>query len=163
MDTFRYNHYLQWSGYLVRGHWFWLTNSWYPPPTGQVSSGTVFYPTSSTTYTVVGSFNSLNTCTNSATQLITVNPKPALVAFPPAALCYLSRWYFTVFSNGATTINWQPVGLNGNPLTVSPGSTTIYISLQHINGRLYRAERNEGRKIRSVPTIGYPPLICTGY
>jgi|GEM_PF-1048293 len=86
-------------------------------------------PTVSTTYTVLATGS--NGCTGSATQLIGTYPLPSVTASSnrPNEMCPTETAILTAAGTGVTyqwTSNVSPVVLVGNPVNVSPSSTTIY-------------------------------------
>ncbi|HXC05430.1 MAG TPA: gliding motility-associated C-terminal domain-containing protein, partial [Bacteroidia bacterium] len=104
------------------------TYSW-SPSTG-LSSTVVNNPTANpvntTTYTLT--VTGANSCTNTATVLVTVNPLPVISVTGTLAVC--SGTGTTLTATGASTYSWSPVtGLSSstvsNPL-VTPSATTTY-------------------------------------
>lgn len=91
-----------------------------------VTNGVSFTPTSTTTFTVVGT--SANGCTNSDQVVVTVAQLPIVNAGPDLNLCTGSA--LTIPGSGALTYNWSPAtGLNStniaNPIA-TPTVTTTY-------------------------------------
>lgn len=79
-------------------------------------------PASTTTYTVTGTMSG---CSATATQVITVDPTPTVVATASnSTLCSGDSTILAV--SGATTYSWMPGNLSGSAVTVSPSSTTTY-------------------------------------
>ena len=80
-------------------------------------------PATTTTYTVIGT--SAAGCTASSTRLITVNTPPSVgtTATLTSLPCGGST---TLTGTGASTYSWQPGGLSGISVTVSPATTTTY-------------------------------------
>ncbi len=86
-------------------------------------------PTSSGNFTYYAQItNSITGCTNSsrvATNSVTVNPTPNVIATAsPGTICATSTT--TLTANNASTYVWQPGGLTGGSIVVSPATTTTY-------------------------------------
>ena len=80
-------------------------------------------PTITATYTVLG--EDANTCLNTATVSVLVNPLPTLTTVAtPSTICFGTS--LTLSSSGAITYTWNPTGLNGAVITDSPNVTTTY-------------------------------------
>ncbi|MFI5141208.1 MAG: hypothetical protein ACHQII_02525, partial [Bacteroidia bacterium] len=94
---------------------------------GDTTNSITVSPTSTTTYTVVGS-NGPNTCGGASTQTITVKPKPIINLGKDTVICgVISRPI--VLNAGASsgfTYNWS-TGANTNTISVS-SSGTYYVS-----------------------------------
>jgi hypothetical protein len=96
------------------------TYTWFPPAiTG--SSGTVA-PTTPTTYVVYGT-NSLG-CTSVSFHIVVVKPKPIITGSTPTVLI-CPGGSATLSAGGAVSYTWSHA-LSGNPVVVSPQTTTIY-------------------------------------
>ncbi|MEI6853107.1 MAG: PKD-like domain-containing protein, partial [Bacteroidota bacterium] len=97
------------------------TYVWNP---GGLSGTTVnVCPAATTTYSVTGTSGA--GCTGSNTVTVTVLPNPVVTASAlPTAICVGQS--STLTANGATTYLWQPGGLAGSSISVSPALTTIY-------------------------------------
>jgi hypothetical protein len=95
-------------------------------PGGLTGSVVTLCPTVTTIYTVTGTDGSSNTC--SAKDTIIVNPNPVVTpTATPSTVCAESTTHLSATSSVVgTTYVWNPGGLNGNPILVSPSSTTIY-------------------------------------
>ena len=78
-------------------------------------------PTITTTYFVTGTNG--NTCTNTATAIVTVNPLPAVTA-SRGNICFGKS--LTISAGGASTYTWSNSLGNGASKTVSPTITTTY-------------------------------------
>lgn len=88
-------------------------------------------PTATTTYTLTMTVNGVTANYNSTcgpvTGTITVNPVTSLTVTPsvtPNPIC--SGNTATLTATGANSYTWNPGGLTGSTVTVTPGSTTIY-------------------------------------
>lgn len=81
-------------------------------------------PTITSSYTVEGT-NSFG-CTNQtvATVTVTNNSLPVISVSGPSLSC--SGQNISLASNGASTYTWQPGGMNGFLVSVSPAITTVY-------------------------------------
>ncbi|MFN5182383.1 MAG: hypothetical protein ACK5D5_05095, partial [Bacteroidota bacterium] len=77
-------------------------------------------PTVTTTYTVSGTSNG---CTGTGTVTVNVNPNPTVTA-TPTTIC--SGASATISSSGASSYTWNPGGLSGSSVSVTPASTTVY-------------------------------------
>ena len=78
-------------------------------------------PTVTTTYTISGTSGA---CNGVNTSTVTVKATPTVAASAPAAMC--TGQTVTLTANGATTYTWNPGGLSGTSVTVSPGATQNY-------------------------------------
>lgn len=103
--------------------------SWTPTSTLSCSScdSTYAFPTATTTYTVIGT--SSNSCKDTTTVDVTVNPLPNVDAGADKDICIGNST--TLLATGATTYDWTPAtGLSctncANP-TANPTTTTTYI------------------------------------
>ncbi|MCD6017054.1 MAG: hypothetical protein K0S53_175 [Bacteroidetes bacterium] len=135
------------------------TYTWNPGSlTGSV---TVVSPGSTTIYTVTGT-NS-NGCVNTQTVNLTVNPLPTLtVVASPAAICVGAT--STLTGTGATTYTWNPGGLTGAVVSVSPASTTIY-TLTGTNANGCVNTKTVNLTVNSLPTLtltASPATMCIG-
>lgn len=91
-------------------------------PGGFTTSSVVVSPTSNTTYTLIGTNG---TCSSSTTLSLIVNPTPTVTASAsPTLICGTGT--ATLTASGATSYTWNPGGLNGATVTVTPGTTTTY-------------------------------------
>ena len=88
-------------------------------PDGSTDNPLIVSPASTTTYTVTGTSGG---CSGTATSTVTVNPQPSVSVNSPT-IC--SGGSATLTAIGATSYLWD-TGSTGNPLTVSPGTTTTY-------------------------------------
>jgi len=148
-----------------------VSYSW--TPTSGLSSGTAATvtasPTTSTSYTVVGT--AANGCTGSTTASVTVNPLPTISITPTGAslnLCTGSSLTMNAF--GATTYSWSPAtglgGLTTGPsVTTSTTTTTTYtVSGTDLNGCVNIATKQV--VVKPLPTVGISPstipVICNG-
>jgi len=97
------------------------TYSWIP---GFLDGATVTVtPAVSTLYTITGT--SLDGCTGSASVSVTVNSIPVLTTnADPADICEGNASALT--AAGAATYIWMPGNINGETITVTPTSSTIY-------------------------------------
>lgn len=90
---------------------------------GTVANNAVFYPNSTSTYTIAG----MNACgTTTAVTSITVNATPTLVT--SASSSVICDGDATILSvNGASTYTWNPGNLSGSSVTVTPNAPTAYV------------------------------------
>jgi hypothetical protein len=95
------------------------TYSW---STGGSGSGISVTPTTTSTYTVIGSNGS---CTNTNTISVTVNSVPSLSAATSASVLCVGQTA-TLTTTGATSYTYNPGSMTGNPVAVSPTTTTTY-------------------------------------
>ncbi len=113
-------------------------------------------PTSNTSYTVIGT---ANTCTAQAVANVSVNATPTISVNSPT-ICPGQTATVTANTN-ATTYTWS-TGSNGNPITVSPSSTTQYTATVSLNSCTAAAISTVN--VGTVPTLtisGNTP-ICSG-
>jgi gliding motility-associated-like protein/uncharacterized repeat protein (TIGR01451 family) len=92
-------------------------------PSGTIGSNIVVTPANSATFTVIGT--NTNGCFNSAVVSVSVVASPTVIAaVSPTSICAGST--ATLIANGANTYTWNPGGLNGGVVTVTPSATTNY-------------------------------------
>jgi gliding motility-associated-like protein len=91
---------------------------------GNISgNGIIVSPSSSTTYTVTGT--DANGCAKTASISVVVNPKPVpVISASPASVC--TGQSSVLSATAGTSYSWNPGGMSGNNITVSPATTTIY-------------------------------------
>lgn len=81
-------------------------------------------PLSTTIYSIIGSFNATG-CSSSATSTLTVFQKPVMFSIAiPTVICSGSTSTLNV--GGAASYTWNPSGLTGAGVIVSPNSSTTY-------------------------------------
>lgn len=99
-----------------------LTYSWTSSPSGSypVTAGINPFVSATTVYTAT--ITDENLCQVSATATVTVGSPTISVS--NQTICAGSS--ATLTASGASTYTWQPGGLTGNPVVVSPGATTAY-------------------------------------
>ncbi len=91
--------------------------------TGLVTDGVGFVPAASATYTVTGT--DANSCTNTATITISVNPLPTIVASAnDSSICQNQSAVLSAI--GGNTYLWNPGNIVGAVTTVIPVATTTY-------------------------------------
>ncbi|MES2566145.1 MAG: gliding motility-associated C-terminal domain-containing protein [Bacteroidota bacterium] len=91
-------------------------------PGALTGSSVVVTPTATIIYTVTGRNGS---CTSTQTVNLRVNPNPNVTATrSPSVICGVGS--STLTAAGAATYSWNPVGVSGNPIVVTPTATTIY-------------------------------------
>lgn len=88
-------------------------------PGNVASPNAVFNPTVTTTYTAVGTSGS---CTNSATQLITVDPGPSMtLSANPVITCPGNTTTLSVVAPAAVgAFTWNPGAINASSIVVTP-------------------------------------------
>ena len=90
--------------------------------TGGISNGVAFSPTTSATYSVIGT--SVNGCTNSAVASITVNPLPTVSVSPnPTVICNGGT---ATLTGGGTATSYTWTGGVTNGVAFSPTATASY-------------------------------------
>lgn len=106
-------------------------NSYVWNPGGLTGSIVTVSPLTSTNYTVTGS--SATGCSTTAFINITVTPIPTLGSFAtPPSVCSGSS--STLTATGATNYTWNPGGLTGGTVVVTPLIPTIYTVVAESNG-----------------------------
>ncbi|MBL7932712.1 MAG: hypothetical protein JNL60_12460, partial [Bacteroidia bacterium] len=118
-------------------------------------------PTVTTTYTVVGSSGG---CVSAPViTTITVNNGPVLTASAnPPGIC--AGQSATLTASGATPLTWQPGGLSGSPVIVTPTSTTTY-SVSGTNGLGCSTTQTVTVFVTPIPAVtasASPSSICSG-
>jgi PKD repeat protein len=106
------------------------TYNWMP---GNLSGATVTdVPSITTTYTVTGTDPS--GCNGTATVAVTVNPNPTVSAtIDNGTVC--AGTSVTLTGSGASTYDWQPINITGNPVTDVPSVSVNYtVTGTDING-----------------------------
>lgn len=135
------------------------TYTWMPG--SLVGAAVVATPTVNTTYTVNGT--SAAGCNNSTTRTVTVAPLPTInTSASNSVIC--AGQTTTLVATGATNYTWNPGGVTGSAVALSPAATTNYT----VTGT--DANNCSNTAIRSVtvnplPTINATAantLICTG-
>lgn len=129
-------------------------------PGALTGSNVVVTPTSTTTYTVLGSSGA---CSSNATVVLVVNPSPTLVANAnPTAICVTGN--VTLTANGAATYTWNPGALTGSNVVVSPLVTTSY-SVTGTTGFGCTGTAVVSVTVNAVPVLtitASPTAICSG-
>ena len=88
---------------------------------GGISNGVPFAPVATTAYTVLGQ----NGCgISSSVTIITISPLAVLGIVSPAIVCASTT--ATLSGGGATSYTWEPGGLVGANVIVSPTNNTTY-------------------------------------
>lgn len=93
------------------------TYSW---SSGQATSNISVSPTTNTSYSVTGYTGS---CSNTQISNVTVDANPTVTVNSPV-IC--SGQTATVIANGAASYTFNPGAITGNPIAVSPTTTTTY-------------------------------------
>jgi hypothetical protein len=90
-------------------------------PAGQTTTTIVVSPTSSTTYTVVGTYST--GCTGTATATVTVSSGPTIAISGTTTLCATGST--TLTASGGVSYSWS-TGATTTSITVSPTIATCY-------------------------------------
>lgn len=128
-------------------------------PVSSSVSSVVISPTISTTYTVYGSSG---TCSDSKTINIVVNSLPVISATSSStAVCSGSS--LTLNGTGGINYTWNPGGLNGTAVVVSPLVSTTY-SVTGVNAAGCSNSATVSVNINSLPTpsVFYNNPLCEG-
>lgn len=122
-----------------------------------VVNATAFYPTSTLTYTVVGT--DTNGCSNSDSVIVTVNPLPTVFAGNDTLLCDQST--YTLSGSGAITYTWNNGVTNGVPFTVNANTT---YTVQGIDGNGCQNTDQVTLTTKPLPTVdaGSDKPVCFG-
>ena len=135
-----------------------ITYTWNPG--ALTGSTTVVTPTTTVVYSVTGT--AANGCTNTQTVNLTVLPLPTVTAVSSStAICIGSS--ATLTAGGATTYTWNPGGLTGANVTVSPTVTTVY-TVTGSNGTCSNT-KTISLTVNPTPTVTAsvsPTVICAG-
>ena len=99
-----------------------LTYSWTSSPSGSYPVTASINPFVSATTVYTATITDGNLCNVSATSTVTVGSPT--IALSNQTICAGSS--ATLTASGANTYTWQPGGLVGNPVVVTPGATTVY-------------------------------------
>ena len=122
--------------------------------TGAITSSILVLPTTSATYTVVGT---LLGCTNTAVSIVSVTPLPS-VSVSSATIC--SGQTATLTASGATTFTWSN-GSNNSSLLDSPTSNTNYTVTGEQSGCVNSATANIVINPSLLLSVN-APTICAG-
>jgi gliding motility-associated-like protein len=98
--------------------------AWYTWSDGSQGAGPITVtPAANTTYTVTGTDQ--NGCSGTASIDVIISPNLTITATAtPATICVGQT--SSLSAVGGTTYTWQPGALPGNPVNVTPSSTTTY-------------------------------------
>ena len=99
--------------------------------TGGVTDGVSFVPSATTTYTVTGT--DVNSCTNTATIMVTINPLPSVsfTTFPSATVC--AGTSVALSGTGASTYAWSGGITNAVPF-IANSTNTYTVTGTNANG-----------------------------
>ncbi|MBS1636260.1 MAG: PKD domain-containing protein [Bacteroidetes bacterium] len=129
-------------------------------PGGQTTTNVTVSPTVTTTYTLTGASSG---CTSTSMKTLTVSATPTIaVATTNTTIC--SGTTTTLNVTGATTYTWNPGGLTGTSVIVSPGSTTVY-TVTGANGSCTGTSKTSTVTVTPGPTVtasASASLICAG-
>jgi gliding motility-associated-like protein len=126
--------------------------------TSGVTNGANFTPTTTATYSVIGT--SAAGCTNTAVTTITVNSTPTLSVNNPS-ICFGQT--ATLTASGANTYTWSNNAI-GNSQSVNPLVTTTYsVSGTDLNGCTTTIVTTSTVNVSATPTITInSATICAG-
>lgn len=132
-------------------------------PGGLTGSTESVTPLTSTTYTVVGTSGAL--CPSApVTVPVNVNTTPTItVSASQSTIC--SGNSTTLTASGAATYSWQPGGMTGSTVSVSPGSTTTYTVTGTSLALCPSSAFTVVVTVNITPTItasASQPVICSG-
>lgn len=131
-------------------------------PGASVPTSTLQNPT--VTYSVGGVYSATLTATNasgsnSVVKTFTVTGTPTVVTGGTSSIC--SGNSATLTATGATSYTWNPGGITGSAIVVTPASTTIYT----VTGVTSACAGNANKTVTVNPTPTVTvnsPTICTG-
>ncbi|MBK9285551.1 MAG: gliding motility-associated C-terminal domain-containing protein [Sphingobacteriaceae bacterium] len=129
-------------------------------PGGIIGNTIAVSPTTTTIYTLIGT--SAQGCTSSINYTQTVTPNPTVNATAsPSTICFGNTT--TLTANGATSYTWNPGGLIGSTITISPSVTSVYT----VTGANGPCSMNQTITVIVNPTptlitIASPTVICSG-
>ncbi len=136
-------------------------------PAGSLSSATianpVASPTSTTTYTVIGTAGT--GCADTAFVTLTVNPLPTVSAGPPASMCIGSTTGLS--ASGAASYVWTPAGSLTGSTTATPTSSATTTTTYTVTGSSASgcsATSTVTLVVNSLPaaSAGSAASVCTG-
>ncbi len=126
-------------------------------------AGPVVCPTITSTYSVTGTSTAGCVSPVAGTISIQVNPVPVLtLAASPATICAGSSSSLT--ATGANSYAWNPGGLTGSNVSVSPAATTVY-TVVGTSGAGCSGSQTIQVVVNPIPTVGAsanPTVICAG-
>jgi hypothetical protein len=123
-------------------------------------SSVIATPTANTTYTVVAA----TTCGNfTNTIFISLTPAPSLSVSPSVTIC--KNTSTTLTASGATTYTWNPGGLTGSSVVVTPTIATTYTvtganSCSATSTQTVKVSFFKG--FPSITATASPTFICAG-
>ncbi len=127
-----------------------------------LNGGPVVCPTTSATYSVVGTSSLGCVSAQPGVVSIVLNPNPSLSVTPsPGTIC--AGQIATVQAGGATSYTWSPGGFTTSAISVTPATTTIY-TVSGSNG-LCTLSMTTAVVVNANPTLvanGAPLSICQG-
>lgn len=113
------------------------------------------------TYTVTLIVTNSFGCSDTIVQPIQVNGPPLISAGPDITICIGSNAVIT--ASGGTSYSWNPGGLSGSTITVSPGSNTTYtVVVTDANGCTGTDTVNVMVNPLPVPSVSPNVSICQG-
>jgi len=129
--------------------------------TGGISNGVSFTPVATTSYTVNGT-DATTGCTNTATQLITVNSLPVVTASSTnSIICYGNTT--TLNGGGADTYTWTGSVNNGVPFSPTVTASYTVTGTNTITGCTSTNSAVQSITVNSLPVISVNSgAICNG-
>ncbi len=120
-----------------------------------------FSPTTNTTYTVT--VTGANSCTSTASRLVTVNANP-VAAISPSTVNICDGQSATLTASGGTSYTWSNSGGSNAQATFSPTTNTAY-TVTVVDGNLCSATASRLVTVNANPTVVISPstvAICSG-
>jgi gliding motility-associated-like protein len=133
------------------------TNTYLWLPNNQTSSNISEQPNTTSTYTVLSSVGS---CSAIAISTVNVYPLPVIITNSNVSVCIGQTYLLNV--SGASTYTWIPANTNGNTLSISPISNSVYtVAGTSINGCINSASIPVNI-VNSLNVTINSPIICEG-
>ena len=120
-----------------------------------------FSPTTNITYTVT--VTGANSCTSTASRLVTVNENP-VAAISPSTVNICDGQSATLTASGGTSYTWSNSGGSNAQATFSPTTNTAY-TVTVVDGNLCSATASRLVTVNANPTVVISPstvAICSG-
>lgn len=116
---------------------------------------------SSGTYNVTLVVGNAAGCTDTIIQPVFINPPPFANAGPDVSVCLGSNINLT--ATGGVSYSWQPSGLTGNTISVSPSNNTTYIvTVTDANGCTDTDTINVNVNPLPTPVVSPNQTVCAG-
>ena len=142
-----------------------VSYSWTPSSglSNAAISNPVANPTSTTSYSVT--ITDANSCSNTGTALVTVNPLPVVSVNPPVAICHGSSAQLS--ASGGTGYVWSPsTGLNNstiaNPVSAQSSTVSYTVTVTDVNNCVSSGSTTV--TVNPFATVNVSPnsAICNG-